>query len=291
MKLKGFIYAIISAVFFGSAGIFVKSGYSANFSPMDLLMLQYMIAGVILFVMCLIYAKDKLKLSRILFKRLLIQGAFYNTAMTVFFYQSFKYLDVAVTTMLLFTYPAIVAIASFFVFKKRISKTKIISILGTFVGCILVLDLSSRFANLSYIGVIFALTSAVFYAFMNVYAEKIVDELPGLVVTFYTTIFSLIVLFIINFSFVHKIAYITVPSVTNAALLAFFCEIIPLTLLYEAIKRIGPVSTSIITSLELPASAIIAFLFLNERLSLTQIAGILIVVYCVMKLRNEKGEG
>lgn len=291
MKLKGFIYAIISAVFFGSAGIFVKSGYSENFSPMDLLMLQYMIAGVILFAMCLIYARNKLKVSGLLLKRLFIQGAFYNTAMTVFFYQSFKYLDVAVTTMLLFTYPAIVAMSTFFVYKKRISRIKLISILGTFIGCILVLDLSSKLSDISYVGVVCALTSAVFYAFMNVYAEKIVDDLPGVVVTFYTTIFSLIVLFVINFSFVYKIPYITTPSITNAALLAFFCEIIPLTLLYEAIKRIGPVSTSIITSLELPASAIIAFLFLNERLSLTQIAGILIVVYCVMKLRNEKGEG
>jgi drug/metabolite transporter (DMT)-like permease len=287
MKLQGFIYAIISAVFFGSAGIFVKSGYSSDFTPVDLLMLQYIIAGVILFMMCFVKYRDKLRLSIIDFKRLSIQGAFGNTLMTVFFYQSFKYLDVAVATMLLFMYPSMVALASFFVFKQKVSKTKIISILGTFIGCILVLDIIGSGSNISYLGVAFALLSAVFYTFMNIYAEKIVQDIPGLVITFYTTIFTLIILLIFNFSFVYKITEITLPSLTNAALLAFFCEIIPLTFLYEAIKRIGSVSTSIITSLELPASAIIAYIFLNEKLAFVQILGVLIVVYFVVKLQYE----
>lgn len=287
MKLKGFIFALISAVFFGSAGIFVKNGYSSDFTPIDLLMLQYMIAAVILFVMCFIKHKDKLSLSGVSLKRLIVQGAFGNTLMTVFFYQSFKYLDVAVTTMLLFTYPSMVALASFFILGNTVSKTKVFSIIGTFAGSILVLDIFTKSSNTSYIGVAFALLSAVFYSFMNIYAEKIVEELPGLVITFYTTLFSLVVLVIFNFDFIYKLHTISMPSFTNAALLAFFCEIIPLTLLYEAIKRIGPVSTAIITSIELPASAIIAFVFLGERLSLTQILGILIVVYCVITLCKE----
>lgn len=287
MKLKGFIFAIISALFFGSAGIFVKNGYTNNFSPVDLLMLQYIIATVILLFMSLIKYRKKLILSRVMFKRLLIQGAIGNTLMTVFFYESFKYLDVAVATMLLFTYPSMVALASFVLFKEKISKAKIISIAGTFVGCLLVLNLFSKNMNLSYIGVAFALLSAIFYSFMNIYAEKIVEDIPGLVITFYTTIFSLIVLLIFNFSFVSKISTVSHASILNAGLLAFFCEIIPLTFLYEAIKNIGPVTTSIITSLELPSSAIIAFLFLHEKLSLVQILGIIIVIYCVIKLKNE----
>jgi drug/metabolite transporter (DMT)-like permease len=288
MKLQGFIYAIISAVFFGSAGIFVKSGYSSDFTPVDLLMLQYIIAAIILFTMCFVKYRDKLRLSVIDLKRLIIQGAFGNTLMTVFFYQSFKYLDVAIATMLLFMYPSMVALASFFVFKEKVSKTKIISILGTLLGCILVLDIIEKGSKISYLGVAFALLAAVFYSFMNMYAEKIVQEIPGLVITFYTTIFSLIILLIFNFSFIYKITEISVLSVTNAALLAFFCEIIPLTFLYEAIRRIGSVSTSIITSIELPASAIIAYVFLDEKLSYVQVLGILIVVYFVIKLKYEE---
>lgn len=288
MKLKGFIYAIISAIFFGSAGIFVKNGYSSNFTPVDLLMLQYILASIILFIMCFMKYRNKLVLSKVTLKRLIIQGAFGNTLMTVFFYQSFKYLDVAVATMLLFTYPSMVAMTSFFILKKKVSRTKIFSILGTFLGCILILDILAKGSGINQLGVAFALLSAVFYTFMNIYADRIVEELPGLVITFYTTVFSLIVLLVFNFGFVPKIAAVSLPAFTNAALLAFFCEIIPLTLLYEALKRIGPVSTAIITSIELPASAITAFVFLKEKLSIVQILGIFIVVSCVIMLQREE---
>lgn len=290
MKLKGFLYAIISALFFGSAGLFVKKGYNENFSPVDLLMLQYIIASILLFFLCLIKYRKNLKISKVMFKRLLIQGALGNTLMTVFFYESFKYLDVAVATMLLFTYPAMVAIASFFLNKEKISKTKLLSIGGTFLGCLMVLNLSEKSMKLNMTGVLFALLSAVCYSFMNIYAEKIVTDVPGLVITFYTTIFSLAVLFIFNFGFVHKLSSLTSSSVLNAALLALICEIIPLTLLYEAIKNIGPVLTSIITSLELPSSALLAFIFLHESLSIIQILGIFLVIFCVVKLKNEPHE-
>ncbi len=287
MKLKGFIYAVISAIFFGSAGIFVKNGFSEAFSSVDLLMLQYIIASVILFAMCFLRYRSKLVLSRDSLKRLLIQGAIGNTLMTVFFYKSFEYLDVAVTTMLLFTYPAMVALSSFFIYRVKISRTKVLSILGTFGGCLLILDLGSKGGHISWLGVAFGLLSAIFYSFMNIYAEKIVEDIPGLVITFYTTIISLVVLLIFNFGFVEKLTMVTWPAVNNAALLAFFCEIIPLTLLYEAIKRIGPVSTAIISSIELPASALIAFVVLGEHLAWLQIAGILLVIYCVIQLKNE----
>lgn len=287
MKIKGFLFAVISGLFFGSAGLFVKHGYSDNFSPVDLLMLQYIIATFILFTMCFIKYRNKLKLSFNLVKKLILQGALFNTLMTVFFYESFKYLDVAIATMLLFTYPSMVALASFIIFKKRITGGKLLSIAGTFFGCLLVMKIFTTHKSLSAIGIVFALLSAVFYSCMNIYAEEIVDDVPGMVITLYSTIFSLMVLLIFNFNFIHKLPLVSGQSILNAGLLSFFCEIIPLTLLYEAIGEIGPVNTSIITSLELPASALLAYIFLHESLNLSQILGILLVVLCVIRLKNE----
>lgn len=289
MKIKGFVFAIISAVFFGSAGIFVKNGYSENFSPVDLLMLQYIIAGIILLFISLGKYSSSLRLSKPILKKLFIQGAVFNTLMTVFFYSSFKYLDVSVATMLLYIYPAMVAAASFLFFKQKVSKIKITAITGTFIGCILVLNLFSNNLNhLSINGIVYGILGAVFYAAMNIYAENIVENVPPVVVTFYTTIFSLIILVIFNIKFIDKLQFVSYGSIKNAALLAFFCEIIPLTFLYSAIKYIGPVTTSIISSLELPSSAILSFLFMGERLSFVQILGIIIVIYSVILLKKNE---
>lgn len=289
MKLKGFIYAIISSVFFGSAGIFVKSSHTKNFGPVDLLMLQYIIAIFILFIICIIKYRISLKLSKSMLKKLMIQGMIGNTFMTVFFYYALDYLDMAVATMLLYTYPAMVAGISFIFLKAKISKLKIAAICGTFLGSLLVLNIfSGSISSINTMGVLFGILSAVFYAFMNLYAEKIVEDVPSMVITFYTTIFSLIVLFIINYGFITKIPSITIGSIENAALLAFFCEIIPLTLLYSAIKYIGSVSTSIISTVELPASAVFSYFVMHENINIIQVIGILIIAYSVVVLKKEK---
>lgn len=288
MKLKGFIYAVISSIFFGSAGIFVKSNYNENFSSVDLLMLQYIIALVILFSICIIKYRQNLKLPKAMLKKLVIQGALFNTFMTIFFYSSFEHLDMAMATMLLYLYPAIVAAISFIFLKSKISKLKIAAICGSFLGSLLVLNiLSGDFSSLSLRGIIYGVLAALFYSFMNLYAEGIVEDVPSMVITFYTTIFSLIVLFIINPGFVQKIPRITTASIQNAALLAFFCEIIPLTLLYSAIKYIGSVTTSIISTIELPASAVFSYFIMNESISLIQITGILIIGVSVIVLKKE----
>jgi drug/metabolite transporter (DMT)-like permease len=287
MQLKGYIYAFISAIFFGMAGILVKNGYSEHFTPVDLLMLQYIIADIILIIICEIKFKNELKLSKKMYKKLFIQGAVWNTLMTVCFYSSFKYLDVAVATMLLYTYPAMVAAASYIFFKQKISKVKIGAITGTFVGCLMVLNMfSGNHKILSPAGITFGILAAVFYSFMNIYAKNIVDNIHPLIVTFYTTTFSLFVLLIFNFKFLYKLPLVTFNSALNAGLLSFFCEIIPLTLLYSAIKYIGPVSTSIISTMELPSSAVMSYIFLGEKLNAFQGAGIIIVIISIIILRR-----
>lgn len=287
MKTRGFIYAIISAVLFGSAGIFVKEGYNSNFSPVDLLMLQYIIAGIILFLICLLKYKNSLKLNKTLFNKLFIQGAIFNTLMTVFFYSSFKYLTAAEATLLLYTYPSMVALYTSLFKKRRIGYKKIVSILFAFIGSILVLNLFNiELTRGIYKGIVFGILSAVFYSAMNIYAEEIVEDVNELVITFYTTMFSLIVLFIFNYKFIFKLPYVDYVSIKNALNLALFCEIIPLTLLYSAIKHIGPVSTSIISTLEIPSSAILGAIFLREILSPIQIIGILIVVLSIIYLKK-----
>jgi len=288
MVIKGFIYAIVSAVFFGSAGIFIKQGYAQNLSPVELLILQYIIASGILFIICLAKYKAELKLNRQMLKRLMIQGIIGNTFMTVFLYSSMVYLDVAVTTMLLYTYPAMVALFSFFFNNQKISKAKTTAIIGAFFGCLLVLNIwTGHSKSLPAAGITFGILAAVFYSFMNIYAGGIVDHLPAPVITFYTTVFSLFTLLIFNYNFLLKLGYISLESFKNAAILAFFCEIIPLTLLYSAIRLIGPVKASIISTIELPISAVISFFMMHEKLLPAQSAGIILVLASIILLKAE----
>jgi len=288
MEIKGFIYAVLSAAFFGSAGFFIKRGYSFDLNPVELLTLQYITAIVMLFFMCIIRHPKNLRPSKKSMKRLILLGTVGNTLMTVSLYSAMAYLDVAVATMLLYTYPAMVALFSFLFYKEKISKSKAAAIAGTFVGCFFVINNTwSKTVTISYIGIGFGIMSAISYAFMNIYSKAIVDHLPPLVTTFYTTLFSIAALIVFNFDFLWKLTLLPQEALINTISLAFFCEIVPLTLLYAAIKHIGPVKASIISTLELPVSAIMAFLVMGEKLFPMQYVGIGLVLFSILLLTKK----
>lgn len=283
---KGYLYSIIGAILFGTAGIFVKFAYSTGLKAVSLLTVQYIIAVILMFTLAFIKDKKTLRVSKIQLRDLAILGIIGNTFMTVFYYMSFEYLPVAMVTMLLYTYPIIVFIYSTIFNKHKIKIRKLIALLLAFIGCILTLNLINGKFNYSFKGIIIGLLSAVFYAFMNIYTEKKLSNVEPLTINAYSTLFSLIVLCLYSFpTFLFK-GEVSAKGLMYILNLAFFCEIIPLTLLYASISYIGALKVSIISNLEIPTSMIVGFLFLGEKVALVQIIGAICIIYAVYLLRE-----
>jgi len=249
MKKIGYLYAIISAVLFGSAGLFVKLGQT-QLDSVSLLTVQYVIAVTIMFIILFFKDKRALKVSKTQLKDLAILGVVGNTFMTVFYYLSFNYLPVAMTTVLLMTYPIMVF---FYAVIKGKEKFK-----------------------------------AVFYAFMNIFSERNLSQVTPLAINGYSTLFSLISLIIYKFPHFLFRNEVDLKTYGYITILAVFCEIIPLTLLYAGIKHIGSVKVSIISNLEIPTSIVLSYLLLNESISIIQLIGTIIVIYsvCLIKIKE-----
>lgn len=290
MKYRGYIFAILSATFYASIGIFVKNGISKEFSPIDLIMLQEIITIAILFIVCIIKYRNEVKLSRKMLFRLIVLGGGANSLMMILNYESYKYLSIAVATVILYTYPAIVAIISVLIFKQRITKYKVLAILGTFVGCLLVINIFSPnvIVTINIKGIIFAFLSALVFAFLNMYATKILQNTTPFVVTFYNAIFTLAVLLIFNFKFVYKLKDVNLGLLTNTTLLAVLCGIIPTILFYSALKSIGSIPTSIIGTLEIPIAAMLSFFILGDSLKFVQVSGVVLALVSVILLKFER---
>lgn len=286
---KGYIYSIISAIFFGSAGLLIKLVYKTGLDAISLLTAQYMTAVVLMFLIALIKNKKSLFIGKKEIIRLFILGVFGNTIMTIFYYKAFEYLPVAMVAMLLYTYPILVLIYSTVVKREKLTKNKIKAIIFAFTGTVFALNIVSGKLSYSLMGIIFGLATAVFYAFMNIYSEEKLKSIDPLTINLYSTLFSLIVLIIIKFPSFIFTKEIYGKNLIYIVLLAFFCEIVPLTLLYSAIKYIGAFKVSIISNLEIPTAIIISVFFLKEQLSFIQIAGSFLIVYAVYAIK-EKSE-
>lgn len=285
---KGYIYAVVAAVLFGSSGMFVKMVQADGLDSISLLTVQYMIAVVIMFSYALLRNKKVLLVGKRSLMDLAVMGVVGSTGMTVCYYMAFEYLPVAVVTMLLYTYPVIVFIYTFIFEKGSMNVKKTAAIAMAFVGGILALNLAG--GNYSYpaIGIILGLMSAVFYAFINIFSEKRLEAVDSLAINAYTTLFSLITLCIYRFpSYVFR-GEVNPDSIIYIVLLAVFCEVLPLTLLYAAIKHIGALKVSVISNIEIPTAIIMAYLFLYEKITLSQLAGSMLIVCAVILIRNSE---
>lgn len=283
---KGYIYSIVSAILFGSAGLIVKFAFIEGIDSVSLLTIQYLIAVSLMFLMILITNKKALKVSKELLFKLAILGIVGNTFMTVFYYLSFNYLPVPMVTILLYTYPIMIFLYSYIFNKEKVKKKQILSLTLAFVGCILALDLINGKVQYSLLGIFFGFLSAVFYSFMNLYTEKHLEEVEPLTINAYSTLFSLISLLIYKFPLFLFKGQVSFNLIGYTTILAIFCEIIPLTLLYAAIRHIGALKVSIIGNLEIPTAIILAYFLLKESMSLIQLIGSIIVIYAVYSIRH-----
>ncbi len=283
---KGYIYAIQSAIFFGTAGVLVKLAEKSGFDSIELLIFQYTIAIIILFTFIFIKDKSKLVVSKKQLFHLCILGIVGNTFMTVFYYKAFEYLDVSMVTILLFTYPIMVFVYSIIFEQQKLNLGKLFAMVIAFIGCLLALNVFSGNKNYSFLGIIFGILSAIFYAFMNLYCEKKLSDVDSLSINAYSTLFSYISLIIFSGPKVFLEAHLNQDTFIYIVALAIFCEIIPLTLLYKAIQYIGSVKVSIIGNLEIPTAMAFSALFLKESISIFQLIGAILIVGAVNFVRK-----
>lgn len=283
---KGYLYSIISAIFFGSAGLIVKLAFLEGTESVDLLTLQYFIAVPLMFILLFVFSKSRMRVSKKELLHLFVLGVVGNTFMTVFYYKSYSYLPMSMVTILLYTYPIIVFFYSVIFGRERISMHKILALILAFIGCIFALGLMKGEIKYSPLGILFGILAAVFYAFMNIYSEHRLSNVEPLAINAYSTLFSLLSLMVYKFPVFIFQGKVSTNMIKYTVILALFCEIIPLTLMYAAIKYIGSLKASIIGNIETPTAMLLSFLILKEPITIIQLLGAVLIFYAVYIIRK-----
>ncbi|MBC8061275.1 MAG: EamA family transporter [Clostridiaceae bacterium] len=282
---KGYLHAILSAFFFGLAGVLVKLALKTGLESIQLIILQYMVSIPLLFIYIFITNKNKLKLTRRQLLNLIILGVIGNAPMTIFYYSAFERLPAPIVTIILYTYPFLIFVLNTLFFRRKIDKKILVLIIIGFLGAVLTLNIIGGNNTYSSKGMFYALVAAIFFAFMNMFSEKKLGSIDAFVINTYSTFFSLLVLVLYNYDHMLFLTKTTLPIVINVGILSLFCEVLPLTLLYSGIKKIGGLKTSIIGNLEIPTAIILSALVLNEKLVIIQLVGVALISYTTYRIK------
>ena len=203
-------------------------------------------------------------------------------------YSTLQYLDAGISSLLLFLHPVFITI---FFAATRIKIMKAInyfSVLSAACGTVIVLDIFSDSLHLSVIGIALGILSGITYGFYNIFADlKLKEEDPN-VINFYACTAALLFTMVILTS--SGIGFsIELNALTPILFLAIFSGVLPAYFFLKALQYIGSEKVSIISSIELPLTLIMAFTILKEQMRPFQLFGVVLIVLATILLHmNEK---
>ncbi|MEF9934944.1 MAG: DMT family transporter [Clostridium sp.] len=284
---KGFIYAIISSAAFGLGPTFAKIAYMNGSNSTSLLMFRFLIAFILLLAYLLI-KRVSIKIDRKQLLMLFLIGILGYTITTETLFLSYVYLDGGLATTLHFTYPVIICVFSFFAYKEKVSRGKIISIITASLGVYSLVAFEST--TLNTFGVILALISGVTYAGTVIgLGLKPIKLMDNKIATMYVSFGAFIGMAIYGLTR-GEIAWVcNLPVIGSYFGIAIISTIVPIVLLLKAIESIGATSATILATFEPIVSIICGVIFFSEKLSFALIIGTLLIIASAIILAKDKG--
>ncbi|MBO1510921.1 EamA family transporter [Metabacillus bambusae] len=275
MMLKYSSLVLLGACSYGILSVIVKLAYKQGFTVSKVIGSQYLF-GFLLMLVPFLFLKKSFTRKDVL--SLIVAGI--TTSLTGLFYgKSLETLSASIAVVLLFQFTWIGIIIEALANRKAPSKEKICAMIILFIGTILAGGgLTNSLLDLSPIGVIYGLLSAVSFAFFIFVSGRVAIHLPALTRSFFMStgalLFLLIILspdFIINGSLGDGLW-------KYGSLLGFFGVLLPVLLFSIGAPKIGTGLATIIGAAELPTAVIASVIILNEHVSFTQIIGVLIIL-------------
>ena len=300
---QGYISAFSAVLFWSFSGILI-SYLSRDYAVPSFVIAFWSVLFVALgmFAGLSIFNRQLLQIDKSQLKFMILYGftfAIFHSMWTL----SVQYNGAAVATFMVYSSPAMTAILSKLIFKEKFNSIKILSILLSLVGTVLISgahDLSTW--NLNWLGILFGLLSAPFFAFYNLEGKYVSERsIDPWTATLYCFTFAAIFLIFFN---------IGIDALSNKPLLsemlwlgdsvlgwgALFLLGIGPTLggfgLYTlSLRFLTPTVANLIATLEPAFTAIWAYILLHERFDPIQWLGSVLILTGVILLRwGEKAD-
>ena len=283
--LVGVLFALLAAVGFSAKAILVKLAYLDRVDAVTLLALR-MAFSVPFFVGVALWTRRQHADPLSPHDRMLVVGlgliGYYLSSFLDFL--GLQYISAGLERLILFLYPTMTVVLSALVYKRAIGRTVMVAMGVCYAGIALVFfhDLGTLQGGIV-LGASLVFASTLSYSVYLVGAGHAIARIGAARFTAYAMIVATLAS-LLRFAFTHPIEALGLPlRVYELALaMAIFSTVLPVFLLSYAIRRIGSGSTSLIGSIGPISTILMAYVFLQEGLSLLQIAGSALVLAGVL---------
>jgi len=282
--LKGVFLVALGATSYGMLATFVKLAYRDGFTTAEVTSSQF-IYGIIGVLIINLFQKFNSKEKAVQASpknvaQLMIAGT--SLGMTsVFYYLCVRYIDVSIAIVLLMQTVWMGVLLEWILDKKLPSTQKIVSVIIVLFGTFLATKLYKFNIELDWRGIFWGILAAASFTTTMFTANKVALGISSAQRSLYMLLGGAVIVF--TFSAFTQSGTLNFEIFKNYGLfLALFGTIIPPMLLNAGFPKTGLGLGSIVASLELPVSVMMAYLILKEEVVIWQWFGILLIILAIV---------
>ncbi|WP_434301543.1 DMT family transporter [Corallococcus exiguus] len=281
-RTAGFLLVALSGASFGALGLFARLAYAAGTDMPTLLFLRFTLAGLVL-AGVMVAKGGRWPRGRLLWGLVALGAVGYFTEGSVYFI-ALQHASAGLVALLLYLFPALVALIQVALGREHLSRRRWLAVGLALCGTALTVDPGPDAKPL---GIGLGVLSAVIYALYVLSSARIAGPAGPLAASTVVPLsagaaFGALML-------VKGPSFPQTPGGWAAvAGLALLSTVVAMLTFFAGLKRIGPVNTSLLSTLEPVMAVVLGAIFLGERLSLRQgLGGLLILVAVVVLARSD----
>lgn len=282
--LKGVVLVGLGATSYGMLATFVKMAYGEGYTTAEVTSSQFLF-GIIAILLINAFQKnrkgnDVVKASKKNITQLMIAGT--STGLTsIFYYLAVRYIPVSIGIVLLMQTVWMGVLLEMFLDKKLPSPTKIIAVFIVLIGTAFATNLINTDVTLDWRGIMWGVLAAASFTTTMFTANRIAIGISSAQRSLYMLIGGGIIVLI--FVLITQVTpFNTDIFLKWGIVLSLFGTVIPPMLLNAGFPHTGIGLGSIVSSLELPVSVLMAYFLLNEKVTLIQWIGIILIILAIV---------
>lgn len=285
--LKGAVFVLIAAAFWGTMGVFVRYLNDAGLFAIEITQIRITVGLLCIGLYLLLFRRDLFKIKLKDLWCFLGTGIVSLLLFSTSYFKSIEYgVSLSTAAILLYTAPIFVMLMSLILFKEKLTLVKVVSLILSFVGCILVSGIGGA-QTAEPLGLALAVASGFFYALYSIFSRYAIQRgYSALTIVFYTFLFcSIGCAFVADWGNIAGTVFVADAKIILLALgLGVITGFLPYVFYSMGLERMESSRASIIASLEPVVGTLCGAVFFREFPTLLAYLGIVLVLIAVTLL-------
>lgn len=274
-RINAKIMLSISMAIFGTLGIFTRN---IAISSGELALYRAILAAALIFVY-LIFAKQKIDFRSI--KKELLLLLLSGIAMGInwiLLFEAYKYTTISAATLSYYFAPVIVTVVCPILFKEKLSGKQIICFLMSTLGLVLITGIGDLRNGNDFIGILFGLGAALFYAAV-ILLNKFIKNVEGIHRTFLQFLSAIVILipYVIMTSGV-TLGNLNLTGWVNLLIVGFIHTGVTYCMYFSSLKELPGQKAAILSYIDPLVAVLISVAILGETMTIWQVIGGILIL-------------